>query len=69
LARRGPPPTAPNPGGRGETAARGYFPAGGVSSTGTSNVAGATLPSFQPGNDSVTLALPLPASAGTRTGP
>ena len=32
-------------------------------------VAGATWPSFQAGNDTVTLALPLAASAGTRTGP
>jgi len=33
------------------------------------NFTGATLPSFQSGNDSVTLALPLPAPSGTRTGP
>ena len=34
-----------------------------------SNVTGAVLPSFQPANDTVTFALPTPASAGTRTGP
>jgi hypothetical protein len=37
--------------------------------TGTSKVAGATWPSFQASNDRVTLALPLAASLGTRTGP
>src|SRR5262245_29664617 len=45
-----------------------YFRAD-VSSIGISKVAGATLPSFHVANDSVTFALPLPASAGTRTGP
>src|SRR5262249_56111587 len=39
----------------------------GYSTTGTSNVAGAIAASFQSGKDSVTLALPLPASGGTRT--
>lgn len=34
-----------------------------------SNVTGATLPSFQVPNDTVTFAFPTPASAGTRTGP
>ncbi len=38
------------------------------STIGTSKVAGATFPSFQ-GTDTVTFALPLPASSGTRTGP
>jgi hypothetical protein len=46
----------------------GYFFASG-STIGTSNVAGATWPSFQSANENVTLALPLPASSGTRTGP
>jgi hypothetical protein len=39
------------------------------STIGTSNAAGATLPFFQSGNDTVTFALPLPASSGTPTGP
>ena len=38
------------------------------SKTWISNVAGVTLPSFQAGNESVTMALPPPASSGTRTG-
>src|SRR5262249_43623610 len=42
---------------------------GALSMMDTANVAGATLPSFQAGNDTVTFALPLPALAGTRTGP
>jgi len=37
--------------------------------TSISNVTGATFPSFQSANDTVTFALPTPASAGTRTGP
>jgi len=36
---------------------------------GTRKVTGVTLPSFQLGKERVTLALPLPASLGTRTGP
>jgi hypothetical protein len=32
-------------------------------------VAGDTFPSFHAANETVTLALPLAASAGTRTGP
>jgi hypothetical protein len=39
------------------------------SSIGISNEAGATWPSFHASNDSLTLALPFPASLGTRTGP
>lgn len=35
---------------------------------GTSTVAGLIRPSFHPSNDSLTLARPGPASAGTRTG-
>jgi hypothetical protein len=42
---------------------------GSGATTGTSYVALATLATFQPGNDNVTFALPLPASSGTRTGP
>jgi hypothetical protein len=37
--------------------------------TGTSNVAGATLPPFHASNDSRTFALPSAAPAGARTGP
>src|SRR5262245_6619733 len=47
----------------------GFCTSGAFSSKPTSNVAGATWPSFHAGNDTVTLALPLAASAGTRTGP
>src|SRR5262245_4795140 len=39
----------------------------GGSTMGTSSVAGATLRSFHPGNESMTLALPLPTFSGTRT--
>src|SRR5262245_32243294 len=45
------------------------FAWGNSSLMGTANVAGATLPSFHAGNDTMTLALLLPAFAGTRTGP
>ena len=37
--------------------------------TSISNVTGATFPSFQSANETVTFATPTPASAGTRTGP
>jgi hypothetical protein len=37
--------------------------------TGTSNVAGLTFPSFHAGNDSLTFALPAEAPSGARTGP
>jgi hypothetical protein len=40
-----------------------------ASTIGTSNVAGAIVPSRQPGNEMVILALPIPASLGTRTEP
>ena len=40
-----------------------------LSLIGILTVAGMTLPSFQSGNDKVTLAAPLPAAPGTRTGP
>lgn len=46
--------------------ASGYFFAATI---GTSNVAGATLLCFQSGKDRVILAIPLPASFGTRTEP
>ena len=36
---------------------------------GISITAGATWPAFQLGNESVSLALPLPEASGTRTGP
>jgi hypothetical protein len=42
-----------------------YF-AGSASSTSTSNAAGATARSSQPGNDNETVALPAAASLGTR---
>jgi len=44
-----------------------YF--GPVMVTGASDIAAATLPSFQSAKDNATRALPLPASSGTRTGP
>lgn len=46
-----------------------YFSAafGSGATTGTSNVAVATFPSFQVGNDSVTFTLPVPTARGTRT--
>jgi hypothetical protein len=36
--------------------------------TATRNVYGATLSSSQPGKERVTVAVPVPASSGTRTG-
>src|SRR5262249_18007745 len=39
------------------------------SARGISTVIGVTLPSFHAPNENVTLALPVPASSGTRTGP
>jgi hypothetical protein len=47
---------------------RSFF-SGGLSPTVTSAVHGLTSLAFQPTNDTVTLAMPLPASSGTRTGP
>jgi hypothetical protein len=47
----------------------GPSPPPGDSPIGTSIVVGVTLPSAHAGNESVTLARPLPASSGTRTGP
>jgi hypothetical protein len=46
-----------------------FFDASVLSAMGTSKLAGATFPFFQLAKDKVILALPLPASAGTRTGP
>ena len=45
------------------------FPGGCGFWSGSSTVDGATFPSFQAANENVTLALPIPASSGTRTGP
>jgi hypothetical protein len=46
-----------------------FFAGASASTTGTSNVAGATFSPFHAANDSLTFALPFAAPSGARTGP